>query len=570
MWVAWGRVSRSRSYPFRFSTFVVMRSRESTLEQFVQAARKLYTLPAVAVEVLTLTDDPKADHARLKTCIERDPALTARLLRVVNSSLFGLARPVADLTQAIAMLGANALRLLVLGFTLPEQLFATKASEVLRLYWRRALTRAVAARDLAAAVRNKHGDEAFIAGLLGDIGILVLVQEGEDRYLRLFRRAQDEATSLAEAERRMYGFDHTELTARILSEWKLPPTIVDAVRGGFKESFAAEQATARSPLVKILCGANMLGELLVEERTELWPELLDIAEEEWRLGADRLAEVSEALQEKVDHLAKALNLELEDSRCYRDTLDRARRKLIEASEGAAEEIVRLRREPHTEAKREPEAELLAEAEALENDVEQARRDAALLSGAHQAILNDASRPTGSRGAKKATGAPSAVAPAAATTKKNELDTTLRRAVIECRQAREPLSLVLVELDRFDESVAEFGLLWGQYASKALADVCATTEWPRARVVAEQDGRRALILPDADRVEASRITAELLRRYRLLCPHEEAGSTTLSTGTATVSMPARNFPADALVAAARRCLYAAQLAAGDNSKSIEIS
>lgn len=548
-----------------------MRSRESTLEQFVQAARKLYSLPAVAVEVLTLTDDPKADHARLKICIERDPALTARLLRVVNSSLFGLARPVADLTQAIAMLGANALRLLVLGFSLPEQLFATKASEVLRLYWRRALTRAVAARDLAAAVKNKHGDEAFIAGLLGDIGILVFVQEGDDRYLRLFRRAQDESTPLADAERRMYGFDHTELTARILDEWKLPPTIVDAVRGGFKESAAAEQATVpRSPLVKVLCGANLLGELLVEERTELWPELLDLAEEEWRLGADRLAELSEALQEKVDHLAKALNLELEDSRCYRDTLDRARRKLIEASEGAAEEILRLRREPKPELPREPEAELLAEAEALESEVEQARRDAAVLSGAHQAILNDTTRPAGSRGAKKPNGSPSAVAPAAAPTKKNELDTSLRRAVVECRLAREPLSLVLVELDRFDESVTEYGMLWGQYASKALADVCATTEWPRARVVVEKDGRRALILPDADRVEASRIAAELLRRYRVLCPHEEAGSTKLSTGTATVSMPARNFPADELVAAARRCLYAAQLAAGDNSKSIEIS
>jgi len=552
-----------------------MRSRESTLESFVQAARKLYSLPAVAVEVLTLTDDPKADHTRLKACIERDPALTARLLRVVNSSLFGLARPVADLTQAISMLGANALRLLVLGFTLPEQLFATKASEVLRLYWRRALTRAVAARDLAVAVRDKHGDEAFIAGLLGDIGILVFVQEGDDRYLRLFRRAQDEATSLAEAERRMYGFDHTELTARILSEWKLPPTIVAAVRGGFKESAAAEQAAhpksqSRPPLVKILCGANLLAELLVEERTELWPELLDLAEEEWRLGADRLADLSESLQEKVDHLAKALNLELEDSRCYRDTLERARKKLIEASEGAAEEIIRLRREPKPEPAHDPEDDLLAEAAALENEVEQARRDAATLSGAHQAILNDASRPTGSLGPKNPTGSQSTAACAAVTTKKTELDVTLHRAVVECRQARAPLSLVLVELDRFDESVAEYGVLWGQYASRTLADVCAATEWPRARVVAEQDGRRVLILPDADRVEASRITAELFRRYRLLCPHDEAGSTSLSTGAATVSMPARNFPADALVAAARRCLYAAQLAAGDNSKSIEIS
>lgn len=548
-----------------------MRSRESTLDSFVQAARKLYSLPAVAVEVLTLTDDPKADHARLKTCIERDPALTARLLRVVNSSLFGLARPVADLTQAISMLGANALRLLVLGFSLPEQLFASKASEVLRLYWRRALTRAVAARDFAAAVKDKHGDEAFIAGLLGDIGILVFVQEGEDRYLRLFRRAQDEDMPLVDAERRMYGFDHVELTARILSEWKLPPTIVDAIRSGFKPSAENDIAKRAQPaLARILGCANLLAELLVEERTGLWPELLDIAEEEWRLGTDRLAELSESLQEKVDQLAKALNLELEDSRCYRDTLERAKRKLIEASEGAAEEIIKLRREPKSEADDEPEAELLREAEALESEVEQARRDAATLSGAHQAILTQAARPAGSLGGKSGNDASAGSNSAATKVKKSELDTALRRAVAECHQARIPLSLVLIELDRFEESIAEFGLLWGQYASRALAEVCTKTEWPRLRVIAEVDGKRAMILPNADRVVASRIVGELIRRYRKLCPHDEAGSTTLSSGTATVSMPARNFPADELAAAARRCLYAAQSAAGDNSKSIEIS
>jgi len=501
------------------------------------------------------------------------------LLRVVNSSLFGLVRPVADLSQAVAMLGANALKLLVLGFSLPEQLFAQKASDVLRLYWRRALTRAVAARDLAALIIDKHGDEAFIAGLLGDLGILVFVQEGEDRYLRLFLRARDEGTPLVEAERRVYGFNHVDLTTRLLEEWKLPATIIDAVRGGFQETAADSQATrARGASSKgprtILCCANMLAELLVAERTELWPELLDIADEEWRLGADRLAELSESLEDKVAHLAKALNLELADSRCYRDTLERARKKMIAVSEDAAEEIVRLRREPTTELPHGPEAELLRDAHALENDVADAQRNAAALTNAHHALRQDAARLATSVGAKAASAvkeSPAAVAPhGSAQAAKNELDAVLRRAVAECHVARMPLSLSIVALDRFDESVAEFGLMWGEYAARTLAEVCAATEWPRLRVVADGEGRRALILPDADRVQSSRIVADVMSRYRVLCPHDEAGSTTLSTGTATVSMPARNFPAEALLAAARRCLSTSQMFSGDNSKSIEIS
>jgi len=569
-----------------------MRSRENTLDSFVQGARKLYSLPAVVVEVLSLTDDPKADSTRLKACIERDPALTARLLRVVNSSLFGLVRPVADLSQAIAMLGANALKLLVLGFSLPEQLFAAKASDVLRLYWRRALTRAVAARDLAALIKDKHGDEAFIAGLLGDLGILVFVQEGEDRYLRLFLRARDEGTPLVEAERRVYGFNHVELTARILTEWKLPPTIVEAVRGGFKETADDALAPARAAgdailaragrsMARVLCCANMLAELLVEERTELWPELLDLADEEWRLGADRLAELSDTLEEKVAHLAKALNLELTDGRCYRDTLERARKKMIAVSEDAAEEIVRLRREPTAESTNgptnDPEQDLLRDAEALEREVESAQRNAAALTSAHHALRHETARLATSVGAKASTAVKDAsvagptapakpIAPA-----KGELESALKRAVAECRIARIPLSLAFVALDRFEESVEEFGMLWGQYASRTLAEVCTATDWPRLRVVAMgDDGGRALILPNADRVVASRIVSEVIQRYRKLCPLDETGSTTLSTGTATVAMPARNFPADELLAAARRCLYAAQVAAGDNSKSIEIS
>lgn len=589
---AWGRVQRP-FFALPVPSFAAeMRSRENTLDSFVQGARKLYSLPAVAVEVLSLTDDPKADSTRLKACIERDPALTARLLRVVNSSLFGLVRPVADLSQAIAMLGANALKLLVLGFSLPEQLFAAKASDVLRLYWRRALTRAVAARDLAALIKDKHGDEAFIAGLLGDLGILVFVQEGEDRYLRLFLRARDEGTPLVEAERRVYGFNHVELTTRILAEWKLPPTIVEAVRGGFKETADDALAPALAAgdahlagvgrsTARVLCCANMLAELLVEERTELWPELLDLADEEWRLGADRLAELSESLEEKVAHLAKALNLELADGRCYRDTLERARKKMIAVSEDAAEEIVRLRREPTAESTNgptnDPEQDLLRDAEALEREVESAQRNAAALTSAHHALRHETARLATSVGAKASTAVkdasvagPTAPAKPIAPAKKDELESAVKRAVADCRVARIPLSLVFIALDRFEESVEEFGMLWGQYASRTLAEVCTATDWPKLRVAAAGEGGRALILPGADRVVASRIVSEVIQRYRKLCPLDETGSTTLSTGTATVAMPARNFPADELLAAARRCLYAAQVAAGDNSKSIEIS
>ena len=75
------------------------------VEQFVQRTGQLYSLPAAAAEVLRLTSEPRVDSAALKSCLERDPALATRILRVVNSSLFGASRTITDLPQALTLLG---------------------------------------------------------------------------------------------------------------------------------------------------------------------------------------------------------------------------------------------------------------------------------------------------------------------------------------------------------------------------------------------------------------------------------------------------------------------------------
>ncbi len=106
-----------------------------TLNRFVTKAEQLYTLPAVAVQVLQLTSQPQVELQALQECLENDPALTAKILRVVNSSLFSLTRSVSDLSQALAMLGTKPLKLLVLGFSLPEKLFIGMGGDILRRYW---------------------------------------------------------------------------------------------------------------------------------------------------------------------------------------------------------------------------------------------------------------------------------------------------------------------------------------------------------------------------------------------------------------------------------------------------
>jgi HD-like signal output (HDOD) protein len=246
----------------------------STLDRLVAQAGDLYSLPAVAMEILELASDAKADARKLKECIERDPALTTKILRVVNSSLFGLAQQVSDLNQALALLGMKPLKLLVLGFSLPDALFQNVAGEMLSRYWQRTLVKSIAAREISERIRSDLGDEAFIAGLLQDIGQLVLIQCVGEPYIQFVGKARGEPGDLKRLERRALGFDHVQLSAELLNRWGLPGLIVEAVAG-----LESSETIARTsnPLIRVLDLAELVATLLCDGHTVVLAELAGAA-----------------------------------------------------------------------------------------------------------------------------------------------------------------------------------------------------------------------------------------------------------------------------------------------------
>ena len=199
------------------------------LDRLAGRAGQLYSLPAVAMQVLELTRNPQVNTHDLKECIENDPAMTGRILRVVNSSLFGLSGEVSDLNQALTLLGIKPLKLLVLGFSLPSGLFLDVEAKTLAWYWRHTLTKAVAGREISQRLWRIPGDDAFIAGLLQDLGMLLLIQELGSPYLAFLDRAVAEHLDVGAMETQAMGFSHTALSARLLAQWRLPGI---AGRGG--------------------------------------------------------------------------------------------------------------------------------------------------------------------------------------------------------------------------------------------------------------------------------------------------------------------------------------------------
>ncbi|QDU94270.1 sensor domain-containing diguanylate cyclase [Lignipirellula cremea] len=504
----------------------------SILHQFVEQAQHLYSLPAVAVEVLALTQQESVDLQSLKTALEKDPALTAKILRVVNSSLFGLSRQVGDLKQALAMLGVKPLKLLVLGFSLPPQIFSGLEESTLEHYWRRSLTKAIACRDIYEKIWKGSGDEAFIAGLLQGIGMLVLIQDLGESYATFWEKVRADGGDLLSLEVLSLGFDHQVLSARLLESWQLPATLVAAV-GARSESLsilALGDPALRLPLTLHL--AELLTAVLVDRRMGAFPELEYAIASYDRLALTEMEGIVAGLEEKVDQLAEVLTVRLSNGCSYIEVLSQAQQALTDAASDQAQETA-----------------VLKELAQLQHEVQ-----------------SNVAKVRQMRSAPPA--APvSPACPLSELPSEQSILGRLEAAVVRSRQEREPLSVLLFQIDRFDDLVLRFGLA----ATKRTVSLL-TTELGRLadmEVIHEGDGRYLLLANDYDRPEAVALGRRLTQGVCQWASPRGGAILTVSCGLACVTAPPRNFPAQDLLESAERCLYGAQAAGGNTVKSIEI-
>lgn len=529
---------------------------QENLEQLAQQAGELYTLPRVAVEVLELTRQPTVEAWKLKQCIEKDPALTAKLLRVVNSALFGLSRSVSDLNQALAILGTKPLKLLVLGFSLPEKLFQEAAGEFLARYWQRTLVKAVAARELAPHMPRVSGDEAFIAALLQDIGLLVLIHDLGTDYVRLMEAAEAEGSDPRAWERRTLGFDHTQLSSRLLSQWQLPEAIVAAARAPASPDELDCEACRQQPLRQIVYLADLLARVLLDQRPEALQELLEAIRVSTTLDEPQLATLVDDLAAKVSQLAEVLSLDLPGDANYGDLLKQAYAELSPIAASAACELIQVRRQASLE-----QAEPEADSDAADNLKRRISQRAAAHPGTRTEVSSDERpKPAGNSGRT-----------APALENDQRLLTSLGSAIAACRQRRVPISLVLARLSQRNASHTQ-GEVVAELAVGALTGICRNLDHGELRCYPLTDGSVAVVLGDCDRQHAVRLAQQILDAWRR---HAESGNAavgggwSLSIGLAALALAPRNFPAQELLTSASRCLSGAQSSGGNCLKSMEL-
>jgi len=217
-----------------------------TVEQLLQGEIKLPSPPAIGMRILEAVKDENKSFAELAKIISSDPALTAKILKVANSSFYAVPQKVNSIPKALNILGTKTLKNIALSFVIVQDLRGDSAGQFnFDIFWKRSVTTAVGGELIAAAVKQKY-DDAFVSGLLQDIGIVVLYQNKPEAYDQAFEEKRITRISIKTAERKIFGFDHQEVGAEILKRWELPESIYLPVRyhHAFLESPAEYRAQA--------------------------------------------------------------------------------------------------------------------------------------------------------------------------------------------------------------------------------------------------------------------------------------------------------------------------------------
>jgi putative nucleotidyltransferase with HDIG domain len=199
------------------------------MTQVVRSVRDLPTLPSIVLDLISSFGREDIDVSTLAAKMSRDQALAAKILRLANSSFYGLAAKVKTVEQAIVVLGFDSARALAVASSIIETFGASKCQQIdVASIWRHSIAAALCAKCLARHA-SLDQDYAFIAGLLHDIGRLVLASSFPDQYAQVDEYGKRHDISLGEAELRVLGVDHQQ-TGQLLAEaWKFPPLIQRAI-----------------------------------------------------------------------------------------------------------------------------------------------------------------------------------------------------------------------------------------------------------------------------------------------------------------------------------------------------
>jgi len=466
----------------------------------------------VATEIIALARDPDIEMAKVAQAVGRDPAMTAKILRIANSAFYAQRRPSQNLRQALVIIGLNAALTLALSFSLLSSMRALRAVGIdYPRFWRRSLLAATASRAFGELGKVGHVEDIFLAGLLQDIAVLALDRVSRDFYSKLPQPATH--TDWIAYEIKELGNDHAYYTALLLKSWNLPERIWAAA----KYSHNAHQTPVELDDGKIArcvaLGSDLAEAVVSPARVAAVKNVARKAASLLNMSQEQFTEVVERVLRLIPETEELYETTILNTEDADNLLAEAREMLAVRNLQALQEVSSLQATTSVLLNRTEEAE------------DSSRRDA--LTGA----LN---RPWLDR----------------------LLDREFTQAVVFGRD----LSIAHVDIDHFKKINEKFGTPVGDRVLQSCAQALQACVRGSDLVARFSGEEFMVVLPGTDQRIAQQVAQRILTAIADTNHHPESGEVrvTASIGIATYTPKQRLASTLALLEAADHALYAAKL------------
>ena len=203
-----------------------------TLIALINKVREMPPLPQSIIQILEIVNNDKSSSQELAKVFERDPTLAVNILKLANLPVYGFTSRISTINHAIVCLGLKMVKSIALTSCTHEMLNKEIPAYSLGegMLWQHAIFCATCARIIAQRIGYKDNEEAYIAGLLLDIGKIILSGFAEDEFNQVSERAEKNKIPFNIAEQAVLGFDHPQVGGRIIEKWNLPSALVEAVQ----------------------------------------------------------------------------------------------------------------------------------------------------------------------------------------------------------------------------------------------------------------------------------------------------------------------------------------------------
>lgn len=308
-----------------------------TLESLKRSAA-IPSMPLVATRCYEMTQDPHCDYRKLVDLLATDPGIAADVLRLANSALFGVTRQVSSLQQAIALLGTKRIRELVMARYLVQKIQEMPTDLVdFSYFWRRSLTTAILAAKLAETVLSAQRDEAFIGGLLADVGVVVMARALPKKYGPIAQQYRPHGSDdWMHGEYNLMGVTHGEVSALVLEQWNLPENVVDAVRYHHARLTDLPADAPSQKLARVIGAAGMVAKILCEvTNVETVVTSCVDAMERVELDLSVLVRSLHGIGDQIEQTAGLLQVDVLNSKVFATIEKQLAAQLQSAAAGAA-------------------------------------------------------------------------------------------------------------------------------------------------------------------------------------------------------------------------------------------